>query len=177
MTHQRSHPEILECGDRQGPNNDIPYAQSRITLNGLCSELGPRTRLKKDKGNTAKNTKVTILRWPTKETLKRSDTTKTVVACQAYNPYKGGRYHQKPSQGHHYEQVMTDVTHTYDQDDGATERRRRLKWRRQKQWHRWWRRTGSEWKLKEEATSQDPKDEEDHGAGGQYQPGVLLRRS
>jgi hypothetical protein len=28
VTHQRSHPEILECGERQGPNNDIPYAQS-----------------------------------------------------------------------------------------------------------------------------------------------------
>jgi maltoporin len=44
------------------------------TLNRLCNELGPLTRLKKDKGNTAKSTKVTILRWPTKEALKRSDT-------------------------------------------------------------------------------------------------------
>jgi hypothetical protein len=44
------------------------------TLNGLCSELGPLMKLKKDKGNTAKSTKVTILWWPTKEALKRSDT-------------------------------------------------------------------------------------------------------
>jgi hypothetical protein len=38
-------------------------------------------------------------------------------------------------------------------------------------WHRQWRRIDNEWKLKEEAVSQAPKDEEDHGAGGQYQQG------
>jgi hypothetical protein len=44
------------------------------TLNIFCSELGPLTRLKKDKENTTKSTKVTILSWLTKETPKRSDT-------------------------------------------------------------------------------------------------------
>jgi hypothetical protein len=47
------------------------------TLNRLGHELCPLMRLKKDKCNTTKSTKMSILQWPTKKTLKRSDTMKS----------------------------------------------------------------------------------------------------
>jgi hypothetical protein len=51
------------------------------TMNRLRSELGPLTRLKKDKGNIAKSMKVTILRWSTKEMLKRHHEEQLKVEC------------------------------------------------------------------------------------------------